>query len=584
MKFLLMFLFILGNWTGKINLPFNTPEYFENLSAFDGNELIGLVGDTIIVVSDRWATGFWGLATSTNSGKYWTYENITGGYPSLNNWKDTIYIVYVISDSLLCLRKSTDGGTTWDDDTLMEKPEGGKIAKPSIAVWGQNVFITMEYKDTSISNNLFIALIKSTDGGSTWSDIQIISDITMQRDAWTPHIAVNENYVYVQWRQMLPEPDWGCQIYFRRSTDFGNNWESIQRLTPEDERWSDGTCLKIWENNIYVFFEDWIQETQPEPCYRIRMKKSTNNGYTWDYDLVIVDWEITVNNDTISHKFPWIDVLGDTILLFWQKWYINRSSYGIIRKPVYKISTNGGLTWNGIHEFEDTIYNPYGDPKSVCKIKEKGWYYVGYVVEKSTATTGNGDVVLKVSDEFPPFIPEPIFPVDSAIIECDSVKFIWYQVEDYGFAGLKGYKILIDSSQQYETSDTFLTVSNLKEGWHFWQVKAVDSLGNESEYSEKEFFKIQFTNQKIKEEKDKNNRIKILQKNIAKNGDLTLIIYSDINAEKDLEIFNLTGKKVFFKKIKINKGKNKIKIHLKKIDKGIYILQIGKVKEKIVKF
>lgn len=134
------------------------------------------------------------------------------------------------------LRKSTDGGATWED--LQPPARSGNII-------GFSGFYTVTETLFGMWGDMSLALMRSTDGGVSWSPLDVGLDLS--RDYYTPDIVSAGFDVY-----LLARPYAGDQSVLLRSTDNGDTWqqapaadaEGVQRIAvaPDGTLWAGGSA------------------------------------------------------------------------------------------------------------------------------------------------------------------------------------------------------------------------------------------------------------------------------------------------------------------------------------------------------
>ncbi len=133
-------------------------------------------------------------------------------------------------------KRSSDGGNTWDTDVHLISDLEGSLA-PSIAASGTLVGLVWTQSNLDTLNpKSFVCFKRSTDGGATWSDQTIISDTTRLAFFFSdnPQIAISNQLVAVVWGAVDAITDSMAQIYFTSSTDGGVTWSEETALAPED--------------------------------------------------------------------------------------------------------------------------------------------------------------------------------------------------------------------------------------------------------------------------------------------------------------------------------------------------------------
>lgn len=118
------------------------------------------------------------------------------------------------------------------------------------------------------------------------------------------------------------------EIYYKRSTDNGLNWEEDTRLT-----YNGGTSavpsIAISGQIIHLVWADGRDGSNNNEIY---YKRSSNEGTNWSSDIRLT------NNPARSYP-PSIAVSGSFLHVVWED---NRNEYYDV---YYKRSTDGGINW-----------------------------------------------------------------------------------------------------------------------------------------------------------------------------------------------------------------------------------------------
>ncbi len=155
---------------------------------------------------------------STNFGDTWqTIKRLDNQIKQILVDKDDTRIVYIATETS-GLFKTTDGGKTWSDD----KPETD-INKGLNDFYDGKVYKYL-VQDMTKKNTLVLAsqygLLKTTDGGATWTSIELI---TPERGANIYSLAIDpkdDNIIY-----------YGTDTTLYKSTDGGKNWATQKSPT-----------------------------------------------------------------------------------------------------------------------------------------------------------------------------------------------------------------------------------------------------------------------------------------------------------------------------------------------------------------
>jgi len=211
------------------------------------------------------------------------------------------------------------------------------------ARWGANVYIA--WKEGN-----FLYFRRNTNYGEVghWvSPVQLIA--SGELDSWgNPlDIAAYGSYVYLVMARR-PSPTEDYEIYFRRSTDYGNSWESWKRLTNNLGE-SRRPSIACEASAVYVAWQD-----NNPGNYEIYFKKGSNNGASFSSAK-------RLSYSTGSSQYPCLAARGGNVQLVWQD--DNPGNYEIYHKR----NTNWGAnaTWSSLKRITyNSGYSWY--PRIVC--------------------------------------------------------------------------------------------------------------------------------------------------------------------------------------------------------------------------
>ncbi|MCK9400045.1 MAG: hypothetical protein M0Q51_08660 [Bacteroidales bacterium] len=139
-------------------------------------------------------------------------------------------------------------------------------------------------------------------------------------------IATNGDTVHVVWYEKT-ENNW--EIFYKRSTDSGYNWDGEIRLTYTEE-FSQYPSVSVYGSLVYVIWEEFIDGN-----WEICFIRSMNGGEDWGEiirlteDQQISYWSAIASNGSYVHV-AWVSKDMDE-----QTW-----------KILYKYSTDAGLNWS----------------------------------------------------------------------------------------------------------------------------------------------------------------------------------------------------------------------------------------------
>ena len=226
-------------------------------------------------------------------------------------------------------------GAQWENEyNLTGGLSAPYLNKSCMAVSGNYIYVAWEdFRD----GNSEIYYKRSTDSGLNWgADTRLTTDPAI---SGAPTVAALGTFVHITWvdfRNGNPE------IYYKRSTDYGANWEAVVRLT-NDPASSLFPVLSASGNDLHIA---WVDERNGNP--EIYYKRSTNKGVSWEADF-------RLTQDPLISEYVRICSSGLFVHTVWKD---NRDGNNEI---YYKRSTNGGASWDGVSRLTndpDESYNP----------------------------------------------------------------------------------------------------------------------------------------------------------------------------------------------------------------------------------
>ena len=199
-------------------------------------------------------------------------------------------------------KRSTDKGATWEQDTrLTDDPgySGGSM----IAV--ANSIVHVVWADNRFGNwDIFYK--RSTDSGLNWEqDRYLTNDPT---HAFSPCVSVSGSSVHVVWSDSRDGGGSGVtDIYYRRSDDEGVNWGNEERITFD---MNDSNIPSVYASNLLVHVIWWDDRDHGMPSGEVYYKRSTDSGISWSNDTRLTTSVGYTNG-------PRFSVFGPTIHVVW---------------------------------------------------------------------------------------------------------------------------------------------------------------------------------------------------------------------------------------------------------------------------
>jgi BNR/Asp-box repeat protein len=209
---------------------------------------------------------------------------------------------------------------------------------------------------------------KSEDGGATWSDPIVISDLNDLRigddkESITAD-PTDSDFVYAIWdRIRKPGESKGIASqfnsfafrgfpFFARSTDGGETWEAPRRISSNANLFTIGNQIVVLPNGTLIDFTDYATGSGVQPSVHDwkAVFISTDKGETWTPKPVTISQVFEVRHRIPDGSFP-VRAGGDDIAVdpssgaLYAVWTDGRFGDGTYNDVVLSKSTDGGQSW-----------------------------------------------------------------------------------------------------------------------------------------------------------------------------------------------------------------------------------------------
>ncbi|MCX7785306.1 MAG: T9SS type A sorting domain-containing protein [candidate division WOR-3 bacterium] len=278
-----------------------------NNSASSGNASVAVAGSYVhcVWLDDRDGNSEVYYKRSTNGGGSWgpdtrlTNNSVATYCPSLAVSGSNVHMVCQErwEAHQIYYKRSTNNGTTWGPTTRISYIYAFADG-PSIAVTGTNLHVA--FWDARSGGFGRINYKRSTNNGANWTED---SAITHDRiGAELPSIAVNASNIHLTWNSYRGTAL--RNIYYKRSTNGGVNWEDEYSLT----NYSATSCapsIAVSGLNVHI-----VWQSNRDGDYEIYYRQSVDGGITWLP-------EIRLTNSLGNSLYPSIAVSGSTVHVVW---------------------------------------------------------------------------------------------------------------------------------------------------------------------------------------------------------------------------------------------------------------------------
>jgi len=253
-----------------------------------------------------------------------TWNSGNSLYPDMAvDSSDVIHIVwadYTPGNYEIFYKKSTDHGASWSLPQRLTWNSGLSDTPKIIIDWLGNLHVV--WSDSSFPS-YEILYKNSTDSGNSWGMVKRLTYTST--NARVPDIESDVNNIYVVWSELKSGYN---QILLKKSTDYGATWSIPQWLTftnrssyvPAILRDSNGDIHVVWHEDIFGNIE-------------IIHKKSTDNGNTWSNPQ-----RLTYITGESIYPAAAADAYGGIYVVWEERTHGDGEIY-------FKSSGDGGISW-----------------------------------------------------------------------------------------------------------------------------------------------------------------------------------------------------------------------------------------------
>jgi hypothetical protein len=268
-----------------------------------------------------------------------------------------IYIVYWGINNTIELIYSYNNGDIWQKKQISKGPN---VAFPNIA--GEKDFIGIAWIDSSNISHPQLKFTLSKDKGKNWNQPKLIND--PDENLWVGLMPISmtmkNDIFHIVWTDSRDWPKESStsftEIYYKKSTNFGNSWNEDIRLTNKDIKGSSSwePSISVDKNSAYVcWLDERIDRMQPFfirtlPDFRIQNITSNTSEFIWANSSV----KMNIFLDNIGYAEGY---LANISVEYLNKQIFSEQLYCIELNETKKISFNWIPIYGGSNELRITI-------------------------------------------------------------------------------------------------------------------------------------------------------------------------------------------------------------------------------------
>jgi len=289
-----------AQWETEYNLTGGSSMPSVNKSCMDGS------GSYIFVVWDDSRDGNFEIyyKRSTNSGQNWeadtrlTTDPAVSAIPTVTALGTFVHITWVDfrnGNPEIYYKRSTDYGSSWEAVVRLTNDPASSFF-PVISASGTDLHVA--WVDERNGNNE-IYYKRSTNRGVSWeADFRLTQDPSISDNV---SIVSSGLFVHTVWKDTR---DGNSEIYYKRSINAGVSWEAVSRLTNDPDE-SYNTGISVTGANVHIVWVEYLSGSR-----EIYYKRSTDNGLNWDAGIRLT------NNSALS-DFPAVISSGSYVHTAW---------------------------------------------------------------------------------------------------------------------------------------------------------------------------------------------------------------------------------------------------------------------------
>ncbi len=299
-------------------------------------------GDNLYMAWNQWGDIM--FRKSSNGGQNWGNKltlysafDYGGNYPVVAATQGKVYVAYYRNTSgksqVFMVKSNNDGQSFGNEVQVTDAINLAQV--PQIAASGDTVVIAYEDRDANWKYQIF--LIKSTDGGTSWSAPVNLSNTT--NNARWCNLAMRGNELYVVWNDQTGSNYNDLDLFFTKSENFGASWTTPANIT-NNGAYNARLSTKVIDNSIYIAVSAKFDGLQSD----IMLYRSNNLGLSWQTPL-----NLSNNSGNSSRPDIWLArnfADNHRIYVVWSD-----ETYHANERAYLRYSADNGFSWSEMQEF-----------------------------------------------------------------------------------------------------------------------------------------------------------------------------------------------------------------------------------------
>lgn len=285
---------------------------------------------------------------SDNGGLNWagkltlyTGTDYGANYPVVAASQGKVYVAYyrnTSGNSQIFMVRSTNNGQSFGNEIQVTNAIRGAIV-PQIAASGDTVVIAYEDRDINYKYQIF--LIRSVNGGLSWSaPVQVTNTTSAAR--WVA-LAMRGQEIYLFWNEQTGSNYDHLDLMFAKSTNFGQTFSPAVNIS-NNQAYNARLKARVIDNSIYVAVQAKADPLQSD----IFLYRSHNLGQTWESPL-----NLSQNSGNSSRPELWVERNSPGNHRIYVVW--SDKTYSANERAYLRVSNDHGSSWSQLYQFsQDT--------------------------------------------------------------------------------------------------------------------------------------------------------------------------------------------------------------------------------------